>query len=147
MLQINVGERRGRAKSIIRSTTSELERRWIMNLNQREMDPPLGKKKGLEATWPLRNMSSGIWHLYFLKPFIHEGSKTYRSCRPLVNKRGLRLIEVVIKTIFLITFFPSSDLTCIQGGIPYPGIRNRELLRLLKSGYRMEKPAICSDEL
>ena len=44
---------------MIRSTTSELERRWIMNLNQREMDPPLGKK-GLETTWPLRNMSSGI---------------------------------------------------------------------------------------
>ncbi|XP_027052583.1 angiopoietin-1 receptor-like, partial [Pocillopora damicornis] len=36
---------------------------------------------------------------------------------------------------------------CTMGGIPYPGIRNRELLRLLKSGYRMEKPAICSDEL
>ena len=65
----------------------------------------------------------------------------------LLFTRGLRLIEVVIKTIFLITLFPSSDLTCIQGGIPYPGISNRELLRLLKSGYRMEKPAICSDEL
>ncbi|CAH3033098.1 unnamed protein product, partial [Pocillopora meandrina] len=36
---------------------------------------------------------------------------------------------------------------CTMGGIPYPGISNRELLRLLKSGYRLEKPAICSDEL
>ena len=40
---------------MIRSTTSEPER--VENLNQREME--MGKK-GLEATWPLRNMSSGI---------------------------------------------------------------------------------------
>ena len=44
---------------MIQSTTSEPERRWIVNLNQREMDPPLGKKR-LEATWPLRNMSRGV---------------------------------------------------------------------------------------
>lgn len=36
---------------------------------------------------------------------------------------------------------------CTMGGIPYPGITNREMYKLLKSGYRMEKPAICSDEL
>ena len=46
-------------KKIIQSTTSEPERRWIVNLNQREMDPPLGKKR-LEATWPQRNMSRGV---------------------------------------------------------------------------------------
>ncbi|XP_078362125.1 uncharacterized protein LOC144646412 isoform X5 [Oculina patagonica] len=32
------------------------------------------------------------------------------------------------------------------GGFPYPGIRNRELMRLLKRGYRMEKPDTCSEE-
>ncbi|KAL9980676.1 hypothetical protein ACROYT_G009289 [Oculina patagonica] len=32
------------------------------------------------------------------------------------------------------------------GGIPYPGIRNRELTKLLKRGYRMEKPDTCSEE-
>ncbi|XP_022793932.1 tyrosine-protein kinase Src42A-like [Stylophora pistillata] len=31
--------------------------------------------------------------------------------------------------------------------IPYPGKSNRELYKHLKSGYRMENPAICSDEL
>lgn len=36
---------------------------------------------------------------------------------------------------------------CIMGHIPYPGISNRELFKLLKSGYRMDKPAICSDAL
>lgn len=36
---------------------------------------------------------------------------------------------------------------CTMGGIPYPGVTNRELCRLLKSGYRMAKPDICSDEL
>jgi len=32
------------------------------------------------------------------------------------------------------------------GGFPYPGIKNRELMRLLKRGYRMEKPDTCSEE-
>ncbi|XP_022793930.1 receptor-type tyrosine-protein kinase FLT3-like, partial [Stylophora pistillata] len=36
---------------------------------------------------------------------------------------------------------------CMMGGIPYPGIYNRELYKLLKSGYRMDKPVVCSDEL
>lgn len=34
-----------------------------------------------------------------------------------------------------------------MGGNPYPGISNKELYKLLKTGYRMEKPDMCSDEL
>ncbi|XP_022786878.1 platelet-derived growth factor receptor alpha-like isoform X2 [Stylophora pistillata] len=34
-----------------------------------------------------------------------------------------------------------------MGGIPYPGISNKELYKLLKTGYRMEKPDMCSDEI
>lgn len=34
-----------------------------------------------------------------------------------------------------------------MGGNPYPGISNKELYKLLKTGYRMEKPDTCSDEL
>ncbi|XP_020617104.1 tyrosine-protein kinase receptor Tie-1-like [Orbicella faveolata] len=33
------------------------------------------------------------------------------------------------------------------GGTPYPTISNHELLGALKSGYRMEKPQMCSDEM
>ncbi|XP_065662146.1 tyrosine-protein kinase receptor torso isoform X3 [Hydra vulgaris] len=33
------------------------------------------------------------------------------------------------------------------GGTPYPTISNRELLNLLKSGYRMEKPQNCSETM
>ena len=33
------------------------------------------------------------------------------------------------------------------GGTPYPTINNRDLLTLLKDGYRMEKPEVCNDEL
>ncbi|KAL9957968.1 hypothetical protein ACROYT_G034928 [Oculina patagonica] len=33
------------------------------------------------------------------------------------------------------------------GGTPYPTISNQRLLRVLKAGYRMEKPQICSDEM
>ncbi|XP_065681617.1 mast/stem cell growth factor receptor Kit isoform X2 [Hydra vulgaris] len=33
------------------------------------------------------------------------------------------------------------------GGTPYPSINNRELLALLKSGYRMDRPENCSERL
>ncbi|XP_078357420.1 uncharacterized protein LOC144642321 isoform X2 [Oculina patagonica] len=34
-----------------------------------------------------------------------------------------------------------------MGGIPYPGISNTQLYKLLKTGYRMEKPDMCTDEI
>ncbi|CAH3182955.1 unnamed protein product, partial [Porites lobata] len=34
-----------------------------------------------------------------------------------------------------------------MGGTPYPGISPMRLCSLLKSGYRMEKPSTCSDEI
>lgn len=33
------------------------------------------------------------------------------------------------------------------GGTPYPLLGNAELMRRLKTGYRMEKPDLCSDNL
>lgn len=33
------------------------------------------------------------------------------------------------------------------GGNPYPGIAPERLFNLLKTGYRMEKPENCSDEM
>ena len=33
------------------------------------------------------------------------------------------------------------------GGTPYPTISNQRILKALNSGYRMEKPQICSDEM
>lgn len=41
----------------------------------------------------------------------------------------------------------SSYFLDITGGTPYPTINNRELLSLLKSGYRMEKPDNCADPM
>ncbi|KAJ7388501.1 hypothetical protein OS493_037226 [Desmophyllum pertusum] len=34
-----------------------------------------------------------------------------------------------------------------MGGVPYPTFTNPELYRLLKTGYRMERPDMCSDEV
>jgi len=34
-----------------------------------------------------------------------------------------------------------------MGGIPYPTLTNSELCKLLKTGYRMERPDMCSDEV
>ena len=38
-------------------------------------------------------------------------------------------------------------LGCFPGGVPYPTLTNRELCGLLKTGYRMERPDMCSDEV
>lgn len=35
----------------------------------------------------------------------------------------------------------------LAGGTPYPSVSNRELLGLLKSGYRMGKPENCADPM
>ena len=35
----------------------------------------------------------------------------------------------------------------VLGGIPYPGVSNKQLYKLLKTGYRMDKPDMCSDEM
>ena len=53
---------------------------------------------------------------------------------------------------FIVCFKVTSEQRLILirsylGGTPYPTISNRELLRLLKTGYRMEKPDICDDEM
>ncbi|KAJ7388683.1 hypothetical protein OS493_036232 [Desmophyllum pertusum] len=34
-----------------------------------------------------------------------------------------------------------------MGGVPYPTFTNPELCGLLKTGYRMERPDMCSDEV
>ena len=33
------------------------------------------------------------------------------------------------------------------GAAPYPGISNKDMPKLLKGGYRMEKPENCSPEM
>lgn len=35
----------------------------------------------------------------------------------------------------------------LAGGSPYPLLNNADLVGLLKTGYRMEKPDLCSDDL
>lgn len=39
------------------------------------------------------------------------------------------------------------SVSLFTGGNPYPGVNNKELCKLLKSGYRMEKPDSCSNEV
>lgn len=43
--------------------------------------------------------------------------------------------------------FNSWTVSVVPGDIPYPGISNKQLYRLLKAGYRMDKPDMCSDEM
>ena len=35
----------------------------------------------------------------------------------------------------------------LPGGVPYPTLTNTELYRLLGTGYRMERPDMCSDDV
>ncbi|XP_064622328.1 tyrosine kinase receptor Cad96Ca-like [Lineus longissimus] len=75
-----------------------------------------------------------------------------------VNRKGgkLPLKWMSIEAIFDLTFSTASDVWAFGvvlfeiitlGGTPYPIISNKDLLRELKMGYRMEKPDNCDDEL
>ena len=56
---------------------------------------------------------------------------------PLPGRLGLQTSTCIVKLVTVV----------VLGGNPYPGINNKELYNLLKTGYRMEKPDTCSDEL
>lgn len=78
--------------------------------------------------------------------------KVYHAKR----NRKLPLKWMSVEAIFDQTFTTQSDVWAFGvllwelvtlGGTPYPTVNNRELLRLLKNGYRMEKPDICNNEM
>ncbi|XP_065663104.1 uncharacterized protein LOC136085711 isoform X2 [Hydra vulgaris] len=69
------------------------------------------------------------------------------------KKRRLPVKWMSVEAIFEHLFTSFSDVWAYGvvlfeiitlGGTPYPNVSNRELLSLLKSGYRMEKPENCS---
>ena len=57
----------------------------------------------------------------------------------LKNAQSLKFSIQVLSNLH--HFLPNS-----LGGCPYPGVSNRRLYDMLKSGYRMEKPNTCSNE-
>nr|XP_047129999.1 proto-oncogene tyrosine-protein kinase receptor Ret [Hydra vulgaris] len=70
--------------------------------------------------------------------------------------RRLPIKWMSIEAIFDQTFTPQSDVWAYGivlfeivtlGGTPYPTISNRELLSLLKTGYRMDQPENCSEQM
>ncbi|XP_065682610.1 uncharacterized protein LOC100204447 isoform X2 [Hydra vulgaris] len=72
------------------------------------------------------------------------------------KKRRLPVKWMSVEAIFDQIFTSFSDVWAFGivlfeivtlGGTPYPAISNRELLLLLKSGYRMDKPDNCSEAL
>nr|AAA29218.2 tyrosine kinase receptor [Hydra vulgaris] len=72
------------------------------------------------------------------------------------KKRRLPVKWMSVEAIFDQLFTSFSDVWAYGvvlfeivtlGGTPYPAISNRELLPLLKSGYRMDKPENCSEAM
>ena len=51
--------------------------------------------------------------------------------------------------VYMIHVFLYKNLTCFtfEGATPYPGLAPERLYQLLKTGFRMEKPVNCSDQL
>ena len=47
--------------------------------------------------------------------------------------------------LFKILYYQT--LLFFLGGTPYPTIHNKDLMAMLKSGYRMERPENCAQQL
>ena len=48
---------------------------------------------------------------------------------------------------YKLIFFFDLPLSLYLGDTPYPNITDQDLLGLLKAGYRMDQPQMCSDEM
>lgn len=81
---------------------------------------------------------------------------TYGDIYEVKNTKKLPIKWMALESLNNGTYTSKSDVwsfgillweLCTMGGIPYPGISNRDLYSNLKTGYRMNKPDICSDEL
>ncbi|XP_012561960.1 tyrosine-protein kinase receptor Tie-1 [Hydra vulgaris] len=72
------------------------------------------------------------------------------------KSRRLPVKWMAVESLFDFNFTSHSDVwsygvvlfeIVTLGGSPYPTINNRELLKLLKSGYRMDRPENCSQPM
>ena len=53
----------------------------------------------------------------------------------------------MLSLLHKLIFFLGLLLSLYLGGTPYPTISNHKLFGALKSGYRMDQPQMCSDEM
>ena len=110
-----------------------------------------------------------ITHCYQGTNYFHQSSmkSTFNTLKStfllllstwLVSLRGsFDNLRRVSPSILYVRVLPGLQMisTCtvklvivvVLGGNPYPGINNKGLYNLLKTGYRMEKPDTCSDKL
>ena len=74
----------------------------------------------------------------------HAMSFIWGALCPLI---GVPDIECLMSFIWRsLNVMPLMAPYCL-GGLPYNGVRNKEILNHLKRGHRLEKPGNCSQEL
>ena len=61
------------------------------------------------------------------------------DCEAVLSVDSFSYVFFTVKWLYVFFSMP--------GGSPYPGVPLERLFDLLKSGYRMEKPINCSDEV
>ena len=95
----------------------------------------------------LWNTFMGNGYFWYVSSILYSQEKTKGKFPirhfPTEKKNTLFTFFLVIIDAIFLTSFKCSFL----GGTPYPGVSLEKLFELLKSGYRMEKPLNCPENM
>ena len=92
------------------------------------------------------NCTGYISDLYSINHFCKMALLSLYEEKWQSNKASLiEIMEIACSQLLICNHLFSFSQS--SGGVPYPTLTNSELYRLLGTGYRMERPDMCSDDV